>query len=176
MNKGLKRLGVHPNKIWTLSKPIYASRLGDLRKKFGKSKGLDSDFRRNIKTGRKNVALAEIEINGRQSEMAAFSGQENVGGYPEFLEESERILKARKTSFSDPNNRASDSAFKILDQVARELGAVPGQTRKLTQFEGTIFIVSDKPVCPSCNDLPEKFNAIFPNIKVVMKSIQSRKK
>jgi filamentous hemagglutinin len=116
--------------------------------------GLASD----VKKGG-NVAVAQIDIPGLPSQMAASSKVDNAGrgvvgdGSGNFAA-TELPLKN-----GDLVKRNTDSEYKILDNIADLLG-------DNTELRGRVKIVTERPACDSCLNVVEQFRAKYPNIEV----------
>lgn len=116
--------------------------------------GLPSDLRRSG-----NVAVAEIEIPGLPKQMAAHSQVSDAG---------KGLVGSGSGNFvaqSVPNKagamvyRGADTEYKILDNIADQLGSN-------TAAKGTVNIFTEKPACVSCLGVVEQFKARYPNIIV----------
>ncbi|SDE01176.1 RHS repeat-associated core domain-containing protein [Actinokineospora iranica] len=101
--------------------------------------------------GRRNIAVAQYEINGVSGERIGVSGSHT---YPDSapMPESPRFDRG-----PDSISRDSDSEWKILEELATQLE--PGAT-------GRIHIYSERPVCPSCQTVIEDFRRAFPGIDI----------
>jgi hypothetical protein len=62
--------------------------------------------------------------------------------------------------------RNTDSEYKMLNQLAADLGGVKGQ--KYTNITGELKIVSENTFCASCKGVIQQFNEMFPNIKLII--------
>lgn len=62
--------------------------------------------------------------------------------------------------------RNTDSEYKMLNRLANDLGATKGETYCDTQ--GTLKIVSERPYCPSCQNVIKQFNDMYPNVKLIL--------
>ena len=62
--------------------------------------------------------------------------------------------------------RDVDSEYRMLNNLAHELGAKPGYV--YPQFRGSLTIVSEYPYCASCNNVIQQFKTMFPNIKLTL--------
>jgi hypothetical protein len=62
--------------------------------------------------------------------------------------------------------RNTDSEYKMLNQLASDLGGVRGNT--YPNVAGTLKIVSELPYCSSCQGIIQQFNQMFPNIKLIL--------
>jgi filamentous hemagglutinin len=116
--------------------------------------GLPSDPRRSG-----NVAVATVEIDGLPSQMAAHSDINTA--------EKEVVGKGSGnfTAMDLPNaqgipiSRSTDSEYKILDNIADQLGSN-------TAAKGTVKIITERPACNSCLDVPNQFREKYPNVDV----------
>ncbi|MBP5150622.1 deaminase domain-containing protein [Pseudomonas protegens] len=127
---------------------ILAQRVMDARA------GLPSDLRRGG-----NVAVADIDIPGISRQMAAHSGISVAGRG--FIGEGSGNFVAQivPNKAGDPVYRGTDSEYKILDNIADQLGG----NRAVS---GAVNIFTEKPACVSCLGAGEQFNEIYPNITV----------
>ncbi|HMQ90332.1 MAG TPA: deaminase domain-containing protein, partial [Flavilitoribacter sp.] len=67
--------------------------------------------------------------------------------------------------------RFTDSEYKMLNQLARDLGAIPGvpiANQVNPNISGTIKIVSERAYCASCQGVIQKFNELFPGVEVTL--------
>ena len=62
--------------------------------------------------------------------------------------------------------RNTDSEYKMLNQLADDLGGVKGQT--YLNVNGTLKIVSENPYCASCQGVIQQFNEMYPNINLIL--------
>ena len=60
--------------------------------------------------------------------------------------------------------RIRDSKYKMLNQLANDLGGDKGQS--YLDIKGTLKIVSENTYCPSCLGVIQQFNKMFPNVKL----------
>ncbi|BAQ79495.1 adhesin/hemagglutinin [Pseudomonas sp. St29] len=127
---------------------ILAQRVMDARA------GLPSDLRRGG-----NVAVADIDIPGVSRQMAAHSGVSVAGRG--FIGEGSGNFVAQivPNKAGDPVYRGTDSEYKILDNIADQLGG----NRAVS---GAVNIFTEKPACVSCLGAGEQFNERYPNITV----------
>jgi hypothetical protein len=106
-----------------------------------------------------NVAVAEVDIPGMPNQMAAHSSVNSAGkglvgtGSQNFehktLPNKEGVLIPRNT----------DSEYKILDNLADQLGSN-------TSAKGTVTIFTERPACGSCLGVVEQFQQKYPGIQV----------
>ena len=59
-----------------------------------------------------------------------------------------------------------DSEYRMLNNLAHELGAKPGHV--YPQVQGNLTIVSEHPYCSSCSNVIQQFQTMFPNIKLTL--------
>jgi hypothetical protein len=62
--------------------------------------------------------------------------------------------------------RNVDSEYKMLNQLAADLGGVSGNT--YPSKTGTLYIASDLEYCISCVGVIHEFNQMFPNIDLIL--------
>ncbi|XRE44528.1 hypothetical protein ACIVBQ_002732 [Tenacibaculum discolor] len=62
--------------------------------------------------------------------------------------------------------RITDSEYRMLNDLAKKLGAVKGE--KYTKVEGNLKIISENPYCMSCQGVIQQFSDMFPNIKITL--------
>ena len=62
--------------------------------------------------------------------------------------------------------RDVDSEYRMLNNLAHELGAKPGHV--YPQVQGNLTIVSEHPYCSSCSNVIQQFQTMFPNIKLTL--------
>lgn len=62
--------------------------------------------------------------------------------------------------------RNVDSEYRMLNNLAHELGAKPGHV--YPQVRGNLTIVSEHPYCSSCSNVIQQFQTMFPNIKLTL--------
>jgi hypothetical protein len=67
--------------------------------------------------------------------------------------------------------RYTDSEYKMLNQLAKDLGATPGvpiADQVKSGITGSIKIVSEKPYCASCQGVIHQFNQMFPEVEITL--------
>ncbi|MCD5360615.1 hemagglutinin repeat-containing protein [Chromobacterium aquaticum] len=117
-----------------------------------------------------NAAFAEVNIPALSKEplvMKAFSRYDEA--WDEFIPKpsgdmSSWILKPQAATVKHLNSpmsylRDSDTEFKILENIAQKLGPS-------SNVSGTINLLSEKAVCPSCRSVVDQFRLRYPNIKL----------
>ncbi|BBH12474.1 hemagglutinin repeat-containing protein [Chromobacterium haemolyticum] len=117
-----------------------------------------------------NAAFAEVNIPALSKEplvMKAFSRYDEA--WDEFTPKpsgdmSSWILKPQAATVKYLNSaraylRDSDTEFKILENIAQKLGPS-------SNVSGTINLLSEKAVCPSCRSVVDQFRLRYPNIKL----------
>jgi hypothetical protein len=62
--------------------------------------------------------------------------------------------------------RTTDSEYKMLNQLASDLGGRKGGV--YANIKGEIKIVSENPYCVSCQGIIQQFSEMFPNVKLVL--------
>ncbi|WP_447874671.1 hemagglutinin repeat-containing protein [Serratia fonticola] len=106
-----------------------------------------------------NVAVAEVDIPGMPKQMAAHSGVDNAGkglvgtGSQNF----EHKTLPNKEGALIPRN--TDSEYKILDNLADQLG-------NNTSAKGSVTIFTERPACGSCLGVVDQFQKRYPGIQV----------
>ncbi|MBD7923456.1 two-partner secretion domain-containing protein [Xanthomonas bonasiae] len=111
-----------------------------------------------------NMAVADINIDGMPSQMAAHSRINN----PTAEQQAKGIVGEGAGIFQTqivPNksgvliSRAGDSEAKILDNIAQKLG-------DNVAARGSVTIFTERAACSSCMGVVEQFKAKYPNISV----------
>ncbi len=82
------------------------------------------------------------------------------------LEDEPAIFEAIEASGSTGNSwlRNTDTEFKMLNQLAFDLGGIRGGI--YPDKNGVLKIVSENPYCISCQGVIQQFNKMFPNIEI----------
>lgn len=62
--------------------------------------------------------------------------------------------------------RNTDSEYKMLNQLAQDLGGSRGNV--YPNITGEIKIISELEYCVSCQGIIHQFNEMFPNIKLIL--------
>ncbi len=110
----------------------------------------------NVKEGTRNVAVADVEITGREKKsVVAISGQKSPDGT--VPSPKKRLFK---TKDSGAMTRKYDTEVKILEDVASDLDR---------DSTGLINLFTEKEPCPSCGGkggVIDQFRKMFPNIKL----------
>lgn len=101
-----------------------------------------------------NIAFARVNIDGKQSNLEAFSGMDNIEGFVPPINLHNELFSTIKTK---QNDRKADTEIKILDKIFRET---------TPDSKGTIQLVSQRPICPSCEHVIQQFCANRPNINI----------
>ena len=125
--------------------------------------GLPSKLRREG-----NAAVADINIEGiSTTKISAHSRVDDLK--PNY--QSEGLVGKGSQNFEyqtipdkkgNPIPRNTDSEYKILDNLADQLGSN-------TNAKGTVNIFTERPACGSCQNVAEQFMQRYPNIKVVIR-------
>jgi len=103
---------------------------------------------------RRNIAFAEVEIEGPVEEVIAVSGQASHAGTVALPEE------LRFSLFSvGPNPRTLDAERKLLENLAGRL---------TWESQGTVRLFSERIPCPSCAGVIQQFREAFPHIRLVV--------
>ncbi|MBD3922420.1 hypothetical protein H8B09_26950 [Paenibacillus sp. PR3] len=116
-----------------------------------------------------NVGLAQVEIPGLKKEFYAHSGIDVLSDARSAasavsdisLKPTNPIFKASTDTTIDGREllRDIDTEYKILNDVASQLGNKFDQKGKLTLF-------TEKPPCASCSNVIEEFMARYKNITI----------
>ncbi len=109
---------------------------------------------------RGNSAIASVNIDGLDTKFLA--------GHSQIDRPQGAFIGSGNTKFNSlelpnkkgiPIDRKTDSEYKIFSNLADQLGSN-------TQAKGQVTIFTERPACPSCLGVAEKFNRRYPNIKV----------
>ncbi|NLU80019.1 hypothetical protein HCA58_16820 [Micromonospora sp. HNM0581] len=113
---------------------------------------------------KRNIAAGEVSINGSSPIlMKSVSGGAtrrgtvaNVGepGNPQRL--IPQVVRGGN------NNRFFDTEFKILNQLANDLGP------SSSSISGSVNLHTEFPVCDSCGSVISQFSRMFPGIRVTV--------
>jgi len=79
--------------------------------------------------------------------------------------ENQRIFHATEVGGWE---RYTDSEYKMLNQLARDLGATSGGNNINPAISGTLKIVSERAYCTSCQGVIQQFNQLFPNVEITL--------
>jgi hypothetical protein len=128
--------------------------------------GFNSKFRSKVRDDAKAIGFADIDIDGREFSLKAFSSERDLDGFAPLLPESQRQLP---TTFVNKSDRFVDVEPKILEQVLLS-------TNKSSS--GKVRLVVDRDSCTSCagTTIPG-FNDLRPNVQleIIQGSIKSLK-
>ncbi|MEZ0609903.1 PAAR domain-containing protein [Fibrella sp. WM1] len=119
----------------------------------------------NIISKKKNIAYAEGTIGDEPYYREGHSGQNSKPGTANAKDFPDQTLDTKPTKqdiergSTTPDQRAYDSEVKILEEVL-------DQTNNNPDVNGTIKIVSERPICDSCMDAIRQFEKLRPNIKI----------
>ncbi|AXA80554.1 filamentous hemagglutinin (plasmid) [Achromobacter xylosoxidans] len=116
--------------------------------------GLPSNLRRSG-----NVAVAEIDIPGLPKQMAAHSQVSDASKGLIGSGSGNFVAQAVPTRAGDMVYRGIDTEYKILDNIADQLGSN-------TSARGTVNILTEKAACASCLNVAGQFKAKYPDITV----------
>ncbi|WP_342479874.1 deaminase domain-containing protein [Paenibacillus sp. FSL L8-0340] len=126
-----------------------------------------------------NYGLARVEIPGLKKEFKAHSQIQDADqkwseGYsplpPEKIEE--RIFEPKdvnpwnEVDREGAYSRKWDTEYKILEDVAKQLGGSKGAVNK--DVTGKIDFYTDREPCASCTPIIQEFKEMFPNVKLVI--------
>ncbi|MGA5301778.1 deaminase domain-containing protein [Nucisporomicrobium flavum] len=109
-----------------------------------------ADYRANPKNGvagRRNVAVAQHDIDGVIGQRIGVSGERDYPG----------SVPAPASRAFNPGQRPFDSENKILEHYAANLNK---------DAKGTINLYSEREPCPSCSSVIDQFRETFPGIQV----------
>lgn len=90
----------------------------------------------------------------------------NSDGYAEDI--IEQIVK-HGNDVADAFNRCVDSESKILEDIAHQLGYTEFKAGE--KVSGTIYLITERPPCPSCEGVIKQFREMFPDIKLIVESM-----
>ncbi|RJG21444.1 deaminase domain-containing protein [Paenibacillus thiaminolyticus] len=126
-----------------------------------------------------NFGLARVEIPGLKKEFKAHTQIQDANqkwseGYsplpPEKIEE--RIFEPKEVNLwnevdgEGAYSRKWDTEYKILEDIAKELGGSKGAVNK--DVTGKIDFYTDREPCASCTPIIQEFEEMFPNVEVVI--------
>ncbi|NBB31434.1 polymorphic toxin-type HINT domain-containing protein [Cellulophaga sp. BC115SP] len=131
----------------------------------------------------KNIAKTDYSVNiggqtksGNHWAISGFTNEKNPNlsdpiGLPP-PSDATSIFKG--STFNDRIQRGNDSEVKLLDKIAKELGAT-SITQKFPNATGKVKIISELFPCASCTKIINLFKEMFPNIEleIVAQSKQS---
>ncbi len=100
----------------------------------------------------RNVAVAEYNVNGQTGFVGSVSGGNRPGMAP-------IPTNPRFTPTEVGWLRSTDSEYKILEDIAARFG--PDAT-------GMVRIYSERPPCPSCEDVFRQFREAYPGINLIV--------
>lgn len=145
---------------------------------------LVDEIRKDIKKDypRGNAGAVITDIEGVTSEIIAYSGFNNATSpnkpsHPEYsfdFGEGARIFETMEVNTNNIINgegafdRGVDTESKILEDIAHQLGY-----SKFTVDEtikGNVYLITERPPCPSCQSVIEQFKQMFPNVNVIVES------
>ncbi|CFR07696.1 Uncharacterised protein [Yersinia frederiksenii] len=106
-----------------------------------------------------NVAVAEVDIPGMPKQMAAHSSVNQEGKGLVGAGSGNFTYKKLPNKQGDMISRKGDSEYKILDNLADQLGGN-------TSTKGTVTIFTERPACGSCLGVVEQFQQKYPGIQV----------
>jgi WXG100 family type VII secretion target len=127
---------------------------------------------------RQNIADATVDIAGTPKPVkdyyAAHAGPTNPskipGGAPK-VDPGNEIFTPGSAATASGNvvPRANDSEVKLFTQLARDMGAKPGDLANGASYPnvtGTIRLSSELVPCGSCSDVITQFKQLFPNVNI----------
>jgi hypothetical protein len=115
---------------------------------------LTKDVRSSLPLSGRNVAVAEVNVNGQSQMLTGISGKASPAGTVPAPEDPLFTTKP-----SGAMTRAYDSEVKILESVAKGLPS---------DAQGTISLYSERPPCSSCEGVIQQFQQRFPGINVIV--------
>lgn len=121
-----------------------------------------SDVRAGLSSSPKrsgNVAVAEVDIPGMPKQMAAHSSVNQEGKGLVGAGSGNFTYKELPNKQGDMISRKGDSEYKILDNLADQLGGN-------TSAKGTVTIFTERPACGSCLGVVDQFQQKYPGIQV----------
>lgn len=107
----------------------------------------------------RNIAYATARIGETAERFLGVSGQaarSGTVGVPE--------SRFFQTITTGQNSRMFDSEVKILEEIASRYANNPN-------VQGTVRLVSERVPCVSCSGVIEQFQAMFPNIRVIVSHV-----
>ncbi|WOC53117.1 hypothetical protein BPO_p0034 (plasmid) [Bergeyella porcorum] len=144
--------------VWNGAKNIFKAtdeEIADATKRI-------KDYRTKNNLKGKNIGYLEGNVNGKTIDNKMWRSGE---AKPEI---EPQIFKAIKVEGSGGRSwlRNTDSEYKMLNQLAKDLGGKVGNT--YPNIKGEIKIISELPYCDSCTGVIQQFNEMFPNIKIIL--------
>ncbi len=106
-----------------------------------------------------NVAVAEVDIPGMPKQIAAHSGVDSAGKGLVGAGNQNFKYQTLQSKDGKPIDRNTDSEYKILDNLADQLGSN-------TSAKGTVTIFTERPACGSCLGVVDQFQKKYPGIQV----------
>jgi hypothetical protein len=109
-----------------------------------------------------NLAYLKGTINGQNIGLDAAGGIKIWKSGPVDLEVEPQIFTASEVGWK----RNTDSEYKMLNKSAADLG---GQTNQVyPAVTGTLYIISERPYCLSCQGVIQQYNQMFPNVNLIL--------
>lgn len=132
----------------------------DLVQGIRNSKGLTSPT--------KNMSFTESIIDNLKMDFTAYSSTSDIPGLVTYIpNEADRLFT---TYFIKDVNRAVDTEAKILEQLARKLGAVKNADGTInwgrTNSKGIVNLFTELEPCPSCYGVIQQFTEHYPDVTV----------
>jgi hypothetical protein len=106
-----------------------------------------------------NVAVAEVNIPGMPKQISAHSSVDEAGKGLVGEGSQNFQYQTLQNSKGIPIGRNTDSEYKILDNLADQLGSN-------TSVKGTVTIFTERPACGSCLRVVDQFQKKYPGIQV----------
>lgn len=144
-----------------------------------------SGIRQSYPTG--NVGVAKVDIDKVKENIKAYSKYKNEENFAKELAD-EDLMKLQNSSNNSQNSyrifktldvngknivdgkgaydRCVDSESKILEDIAHQLGYT--EFRMDEKVSGIIYLITERPPCPSCESVMKQFREMFPDIKLIV--------
>lgn len=122
-----------------------------------------------------NVGVAKVDIDKVKENIKAYSKYKNKENFAKQLADEDRIFKTLKVNSdnivdgANAFNRCVDSESKILEDIAHQLGYTEFKAGE--KVSGTIYLITERPPCPSCEGVIKQFREMFPDIKFIVESM-----
>lgn len=109
----------------------------------------------------KNIGYIDGSIGGKTMENKMWRSGSVAEGEPQ-------IFKAIEVEGANGGTwlRNTDSEYKMLNNLANDLGGVSGG--KYPNIIGELKIISELPYCASCTGIIQQFNEMYPNVKLIL--------
>jgi WXG100 family type VII secretion target len=127
---------------------------------------------------RQNISDAKVDVQGTpkpvKTDYEAHAGPTNPskipGGAPK-IDPGKEIFESSTAATASGSRvpRANDSEVKLFTQLARDMGAKPGDLaagKSFPDVTGTIRLRSELVPCESCSGVIEQFKRLYPNVNI----------